>query len=107
MRLQYTNVTRMTRIRIRDIRVKIRVIRVAQIIMSQESMRLLATAIVMGLGTVGPALAIGMLAAKALEAIGRNPEASGKIQTAMILAIAFAEAVAIYALVVALIIKFV
>jgi len=75
--------------------------------MESESMRLLATAIVMGLGTVGPALAIGMLAAKALEAIGRNPEASGKIQTAMILAIAFAEAVAIYALVVALIIKFV
>mgnify|MGYP001562804181 FL=1 len=70
-------------------------------------MRLLATAIVMGLGTVGPALGIGLLAAKALEAIGRNPEASGKIQTAMILAIAFAEAIAIYALVVALIIKFV
>jgi F-type H+-transporting ATPase subunit c len=42
-----------------------------------------------------------------MEAIGRNPEASSKIQTAMILAIAFAEAVAIYALVVALIIKFV
>ena len=75
--------------------------------MESESMRLLATAIVMGLGTVGPALAIGMLAAKALEAIGRNPEASGKIQTAMILAIAFAEAIAIYALVVALMIKFV
>ncbi|MBI2637671.1 MAG: ATP synthase F0 subunit C [Candidatus Sungbacteria bacterium] len=75
--------------------------------METESMRLLATAIVMGLGTIGPALAIGMLAAKALEAMGRNPEASGKIQTAMILAIAFAEAVAIYALVVALIIKFV
>ena len=70
-------------------------------------MRLLATAIVMGLGTVGPALAIGILAGKALEAIGRNPEATGKVQTAMILAIAFAEAVAIYALVVALIIKFV
>ncbi len=70
-------------------------------------MRLLAMAIVMGLGTVGPAVAIGMLAAKALEAIGRNPEATPKIQTAMILAIAFAEAIAIYALVVALIIKFV
>lgn len=70
-------------------------------------MRLLATAIVMGLGTVGPALAIGILAGKALEAIGRNPEATGKVQTAMILAIAFAEAIAIYALVVALIIKFV
>ncbi|MEK7108777.1 MAG: ATP synthase F0 subunit C [Patescibacteria group bacterium] len=75
--------------------------------MESESMRLLAMAIVMGLGTVGPAVAIGMLAAKALEAIGRNPEATPKIQTAMILAIAFAEAIAIYALVVALIIKFV
>ncbi len=75
--------------------------------MDPETMRLLATALVMGLGTVGPAIGIGFLAAKAMEAIGRNPEASGKIQTAMILAIAFAEAVAIYALVVALIIKFV
>ena len=75
--------------------------------MESESMRLLATAIVMGLGTVGPALGIGLLAEKALEGIARNPEASGKIQTAMILAIAFAEAIAIYALVVALIIKFV
>jgi len=46
-------------------------------------------------------------AAKAMEAIGRNPEATPKIQTAMILAIAFTEAIAIYALVVALIIKFV
>ena len=75
--------------------------------MESESMRLLATAVVMGIGTVGPALAIGLLAGKALEAIGRNPEATSKIQTAMILAIAFAEAIAIYALVVALIIKFV
>lgn len=75
--------------------------------MEVESMRLLATAIVMGVGAIGPALAIGILAAKALEAIGRNPEASSKVQTTMILAIAFAEAIAIYALVVALIIRFV
>ena len=67
----------------------------------------LAVAIVMGVGTIGPAIAIGLLAGKGLEAIGRNPEASGKIQTAMILGIAFAEAIAIYALVVALILKFV
>lgn len=66
----------------------------------------LAVALAIGLGALGPAIAIGLLAGKALEAIGRNPEASGKIQTAMILAIAFAEAIAIYALVVALIIKF-
>ena len=75
--------------------------------MEIESTRLMATAITMGLGTMFPAIAIGWMASKAMEAIGRNPEASTKIQTAMILAIAFAEAIAIYALVVALIIKFV
>lgn len=75
--------------------------------METEAVKLFATAFVMGLGTLGPALGIGILAGKALEAIGRNPEASSKIQTSMILAIAFAEAIAIYALVVALIIKFV
>lgn len=67
----------------------------------------LAVALTIAIGAVGPALAIGLLAGKAMEAIGRNPEAASKIQTAMILAIAFAEAIAIYALVVALIIKFV
>lgn len=67
----------------------------------------LYVALAMAVGSVGPAIAIGMLASKAMEAIGRNPEAAAKIQTAMILAIAFAEAIAIYALVVALIIKFV
>lgn len=75
--------------------------------MDNEGMKMLATAIVMGFGTLGPGLGIGILAGKALEAIGRNPEATSKIQTNMILAIAFAEAIAIYALVVALIIKFV
>ncbi|HBO16714.1 MAG: ATP synthase subunit c [Candidatus Moranbacteria bacterium GW2011_GWE2_35_2-] len=72
-----------------------------------ESMKSLAAAIAMGLGAVGPGLGIGILASKAMEAIGRNPEATPKIQTNMILAIAFTEAIAIYALVVALIIKFV
>jgi len=61
----------------------------------------------MGVGAIGPGLGIGILVGKALEAIGRNPEASGKIQTNMILGMAFAEAIAIYALVVALILKFV
>ena len=70
-------------------------------------MKSLAAALAIGIGSIAPALAIGMLAAKAMEAIGRNPEAASKIQTSMILAIAFAEAIAIYALVVALIIKFV
>lgn len=67
----------------------------------------LYVALTIAIGAIGPAIAIGMLASKAMEAIGRNPDAAPKIQTAMILAIAFAEAIAIYALVVALIIKFV
>lgn len=75
--------------------------------MDVQSTRLLATAIVMAMGTLGPGIAIGLIGSRASDAIGRNPDASSKVQTAMILAIAFAEAVAIYALVVALIIKFV
>ncbi len=67
----------------------------------------LFVALAIAIGGAMPALAIGLLASKGLEAIGRNPEAAGSIQTAMILAIAFCEAIAIYALVVALIIKFV
>ncbi len=67
----------------------------------------IAMAVAIGLGAVGPAIGIGLIGAKAVEAIGRNPDAAGKIQTPMILMAAFAEAVAIYALVVALIIKFV
>lgn len=61
----------------------------------------LAAAIAIGLGALGPGLGIGLLASKAMEAIGRNPEVSGRILVPMILAIAFAEAIAIYALVVA------
>lgn len=75
--------------------------------MEPEAVKLLAAAIAIGVGAVGPAIAIGLIGSKGAEAIGRNPEAAPKIQTAMILAIAFAEAIAIYALVVALIIKFV
>mgnify|MGYP001560229277 CR=1 FL=1 len=75
--------------------------------MELEGMKSIAAAIAIGLGALGPGLGIGILAAKAMEAIGRNPEAAPKVQTSMILGIAFAEAIAIYALVVALIIKFV
>jgi F-type H+-transporting ATPase subunit c len=75
--------------------------------MDIEAVKLLATALVLAVGAIGPAIAIGMIGARSAEAIGRNPEAAAKVQTAMILALAFAEAVAIYALVVALIIKFV
>ncbi|MBI2886379.1 MAG: ATP synthase F0 subunit C [Chloroflexi bacterium] len=72
-----------------------------------EAVKLLAAGLAMGLGAIGPGIGIGLLAGKAMEAIGRNPEARGYIQTNMILAIAFAEAIGIYALVVALILKFV
>ncbi|KXK22752.1 MAG: ATP synthase F0 subunit C [Chloroflexi bacterium OLB15] len=59
------------------------------------------------IGALGPGIGIGLLVQGALQAIGRNPDAAGQIQTNMILGIVFAEAVAIYALVVALIILFV
>ncbi len=58
-------------------------------------------------GGIAPALAIGLIGSKAMEAIGRNPEATAKIQNNLVLAFAFAEAIAIYSLVVALILKFV
>ena len=65
------------------------------------------SAFIMALGTIGPALAVGLIGAAAVLAMARNPQNSDTIQTAMIIAIAFAEAIAIYALVVALILKFV
>jgi len=65
------------------------------------------SAFTMAIGTIAPALAIGIIGAAALFGMARNPEAADKIQIAMIIAIAFAEAIAIYALVVALILKFV
>ena len=72
-----------------------------------EGLKDLATALAIGLGAIGPGIGIGMIGKGALEAIGRNPEAANDVRTILILAVAFAEAVAIYALVVALIIKFV
>jgi F-type H+-transporting ATPase subunit c len=62
---------------------------------------LLAKALAIGVGSIGPAFAIGMIGAKAMEAIGRNPEATQKILVPMLLAAAFAEAIAIYALIIA------
>lgn len=73
---------------------------------SLEATKAIAMALAVGLGMIGPGLGIGILVSKALEAIGRNPEASGKIQTTMFIGIAFTEALAIFALVVGFIIKF-
>lgn len=66
----------------------------------------IATALAIGLGAIGPGIGIGLVAGPALAAIGRNPEAESQIRTNMIVAIGFAEAVSLYALVVALIIFF-
>ena len=64
-----------------------------------------AKAIAIAIGGIAPALAIGKIGAKAMESIGRNPESAGKILVPMLLAAAFAEAIAIYALVIAFGIK--
>lgn len=74
---------------------------------SEAGMKFMAAAIAIALGTLGPGIGIGLLGGKAMEALGRNPEAAGVVQTNMILAVAFAEALGIYALVVAILIGFV
>ncbi len=75
--------------------------------MNADAAKQLATALAIGVGALGPGIGIGIIGGKAVEALGRNPDAESQIRTTMILAIAFAEAVSIYALVVALILKFV
>jgi len=74
--------------------------------MELEAMKVLSMAIVVAVGVFGSALGIGLLVSRALEAIGRNPEASSKITTTMFIGIVFTEALAIFALVVGFIIKF-
>ncbi len=74
--------------------------------MDQTSVRLVMMGLTVAIGGGMPALAIGLLTGKALEAMGRNPEAANDLRTNMILGIAFAEAIAIYSLVIGLIIRF-
>ena len=69
--------------------------------METESLVPLAKAIAIGVGALGPGIGIGLIGAEAMEAIGRNPEAAGKVLVPMLIASAFAEAIAIYALVIA------
>lgn len=75
--------------------------------MDAEATRFLATALAIGLGALGPGIGIGIIGGKAVEAMGRNPEAEGVVRNTMILAIALTESLAILALVVALILRFV
>ena len=74
--------------------------------MDLDSAKTLGFALAVGLGVIGPGIGLGILVSKALEAIGRNPEAAGTIQTTMFIGIAVTEALAIFALVVGFIIKF-
>lgn len=75
--------------------------------MELEVAKTLGMALAAGLGVIGPGVGIGLIVAKALEAMGRNPEASGKIQATMFIGIAFTEALAIFAIVIAFLVKFI
>jgi F-type H+-transporting ATPase subunit c len=72
-----------------------------------DAVRYIGSAIAIGVGALGPGIGIGMAVRGAMEALGRNPEAAGDIRTTMIIGAALAEAVAIYAFVIAIIIAFV
>jgi F-type H+-transporting ATPase subunit c len=75
--------------------------------MEEGAAKLIAVGLAAGLGMLGPGMGIGILGAGAMNALGRNPEARGAILTNMILAIAFAEAIGIYAFVIAIMLLFV
>lgn len=75
--------------------------------MDAEAFKMLAIGLVMGIGALGPGIGIGMIGYGAMQGLARNPEARGPIFTNMILAIAMAEAIAIYALIVAILLGFV
>ncbi len=68
--------------------------------MDAATMTVLAKALTIAIGGIGPALAVGKIGAKAMESIGRNPESTDKLFVPMLLGMAFAEAIAIYALVI-------
>lgn len=75
--------------------------------METEAVKLLAAGLCVGIGGLGPALGEGFIAAKAMEAIGRNPQASDKIVPNMIVSMAICESISIYSLVISLILIFV
>ncbi len=74
---------------------------------SDDGMKFIAAAVAMGIGGIGPALAIGNLVGRAMDALGRNPEAQPQIFPSMMVGVALAEAIGIYALVTAIMIGFV
>ena len=72
-----------------------------------DAVRYIGSALAIGIGAIGPGLGLGLAVKGAMEALGRNPEAAGDIRTTLIIGAALAEAVAIYAFVIAIIIAFV
>ncbi len=74
--------------------------------MTDQGLRLIAAALAIGLAAIGPGIGIGIVAAGALQAIGRNPEMSGTLTTTMFIGIAFTEALAIFGLVISFMIGF-
>ena len=72
----------------------------------QNIARYIGAGLSIGIGAIGPGIGIGLAVRGALEALGRNPEAAGDIRTTMIIGAGLAEAVAIYAFVIAIIILF-
>jgi F-type H+-transporting ATPase subunit c len=75
--------------------------------MEAEAVKMLAAGLAMGLGAIGPGIGIGILGYGAMQGLARNPEARGPIMTNMMIAIALAEAIGIYALIVAIILAMV
>jgi F-type H+-transporting ATPase subunit c len=75
--------------------------------MNPETLKLLAMGATIAVGAIAPAIAMGMIGSKSVEAIGRNPETENAVRTAMVLGLAFVESLAIFSLVVALIVRFV
>ena len=75
--------------------------------MDSEAVKFIAAGLAVGLGAIGPGVGVGILGMGAMNALGRNPEARGAIMTNMLIGIAFCEAIAIYALIIAIVILFV
>lgn len=74
--------------------------------MESVALAWLGAGLAIGLGTIGPGLGVGMLVAKSVEAMARQPESAGTVRTTMFIGVAFAEAIALYALVIAFLLSF-
>ena len=68
-------------------------------LLAAEGLAQLGCALGAGFATIGAGLGIGKIGGNAMDAIARQPEASGKIMTNMILTAAFVEGVALFAVV--------